>query len=100
MAIKDKMRDRITRSNPAPIREIVLEVDRILRGWCSYFALSPYKHPFVSLSKFCFLRLRKLLLRRAKRRGWGRDRYNFKWIQRNLGFQGPYLWWLKARQLG
>lgn len=98
-ALKVKLRGIIGRNNSAKITEIVTKADQVISGWVRYFALCQYRYPFVALSKFVFLRMRKLLLRRSKYRGWRRRKYSFKWIQRALGFDGPYVAWLKARSL-
>lgn len=94
-----KLRDIINRKNPATMQKIVHEASDVCRGWANYFSPVPGRKVFVDLSKFTFMRMRKLLLRRAKCRSWRRRKYSFKWIHRNLKFDGPYVAWAKARSL-
>jgi RNA-directed DNA polymerase len=97
-SFKAKLRSIICRNNPSDIKDIVKAANLMMGGWVQYFAFCQYKHPFIKLSIFCFLRVRKLLLKRAKARSWNRYKYSFKWIHRNLGLDSPYVHWLRARQ--
>ncbi len=53
------------------IREIVVELDAVLKGWYAYFRHA-MKSTFASLDGFIRRRLRALLRRRDKRPGQGR----------------------------
>lgn len=70
-AIKDKLRSKTGRTRGVSLRQIIAELNPILKGWFGYF-----KHAqpleFVRLDGFIRRRLRALLRKREKRPGMGR----------------------------
>jgi RNA-directed DNA polymerase len=70
MKLKDAIRQRTGRTRSGTLRDIVVEINAVLRGWYGYF-----KHviatTFGSIDGFVRRRLRALLRRRDKRPGQG-----------------------------
>ena len=71
MKLKDAIRQRTSRMRSGTIREIVVELNAVLKGWYAYF-MHAIKSTFVPLDGFIRRRLRALLRRRDKRPGQGR----------------------------
>ena len=69
-ALRDKIRNKTKRSRNGSIREIVKELNPLLKGWFNYFKHAYYT-VFKRIDGFIRRRLRALILRRHKLKGWG-----------------------------
>jgi RNA-directed DNA polymerase len=76
--IKDTIRDKTPRKNGRSLDTIITDVNRTLRGWFEYFKHST-KGTFTKLDSFIRRRLRSMLLKRKKRRGYGWGNANKLW---------------------
>ena len=54
-----------------PVEKRVLELNRLLRGWCGYFDQGPIYEPYRRIRKYTERRLRRWLMKKHKRRGTG-----------------------------
>lgn len=63
------------------IREVIAELNPILRGWCTYFRTGNASRHFISLDRYVHQRLIRLLRRRRCHQGRGRNRRPILWSQ-------------------
>ena len=71
-ALRDKIRDKTKRNRSGSLEEIIKDLNPMLKGWFNYFKHA-YRTEFKTIDGFIRRRLRALLLRRNKRKGWGRS---------------------------
>lgn len=71
-ALRNKIRDKTRRNRSGSMNSIIQELNAMLKGWFNYFKHA-YRTEFADVDKFVRRRLRALLLRRNKRKGWGRS---------------------------
>ena len=69
-ALRDKIRAKTKRSRSGSLREIIKELNPMLKGWFEYFKHA-YKNEFRGVDGFTRRRLRALILRRNRKKGWG-----------------------------
>ena len=78
-ALRDKIRAKTRRNRSGTMKEIVCELNFTLKGWFGYFKHAN-RMEFKNVDKFVRRRLRAVLLRRNKRKGWGRSlQAHMKW---------------------
>ena len=71
-ALRDKIREKTLRNRSGSMEDIIVELNPMLRGWFNYFKHA-YRTEFKSIDGFIRRRLRAILLRRNKRKGWGKS---------------------------
>jgi RNA-directed DNA polymerase len=71
------------------IEKRVLEVNRILRGWCGYFNQGPVTRAYTIVQLYTERRLRRWLMRKHKRRGTGYRQYPDRYLYEVLGLYKP-----------
>jgi len=76
--LKDAIRSQTKRSNGNSLKQIIVTINPILRGWFEYFKHGN-KSTFTLLDKWIRMRLRSILRKRTGRRGCGRGRDNNRW---------------------
>ena len=76
-ALRDKIRDKTRRNRSGSMETIIDELNPMLKGWFNYFKHA-YRTEFADADKFVRRRLRALLLRRNKRKGWGKSRQSHR----------------------
>lgn len=72
------IREKTRRLDPRPMREIVANVNRTLRGWFNYFRHS-IANVFAKEDQFVRQRLRTIQRKRHKLQGWARGRDHQRW---------------------
>lgn len=82
-ALRDKIRDKTKRSRSGSITEIIKGLNPMLKGWFNYFKHA-YRTEFKTIDGFIRRRLRALLLRRNKRKGWGKS------VQAHMRWRNAY----------
>ena len=70
-ALKDKVRSKTSRTSGTSLKQIIADLNPILRGWFGYFKHAA-RLEFERLDGFIRRRLRALLRKREKRPGFGR----------------------------
>ena len=75
---REKIREKTRRLDPRPMREIVTEVNRTLRGWFEYFRHS-VRNVFAKEDPFVRQRLRTIQRKRHKLQGRARGRDHQRW---------------------
>lgn len=63
------------------IREVIAELNPILRGWCTYFRTGNASQHFQAVDRYVTDRLVRLLRRRRCHQGRGRNRRPIRWHQ-------------------
>ena len=76
-ALMDKVREKTKRNRSGSMDKIIADLNPMLRGWFGYFKHA-YRTEFKSVDGFVRRRLRALLLRRNKKKGWGRSLQSHK----------------------
>jgi len=71
------------------IEKRVLEVNRILRGWCEYFNQGPVTRAYILIRRYTERRIRRWLMRKHKRRGTGYRQYPDQYLYQVLGLYKP-----------
>lgn len=77
-AIRDKVRHLTRRrrwSGMKDIREVIADLNPVLRGWCNYFRTGNASRHFVSLDRFLKSRLLRLI---GQREGWKRRPFHLR----------------------
>lgn len=76
--LKDKIRERTRRANGHALREIISELNKVLRGWFEYFKHSRHG-VFKPLDGWIRRRIRSILRTRQGRRGIARGKDYLRW---------------------
>jgi group II intron reverse transcriptase/maturase len=63
------------------LREVIKELNPILRGWCNYFRTGNASRHFNSIDRYVTERIVRLLRRRRCHQGRGRDQRPIRWRQ-------------------
>jgi RNA-directed DNA polymerase len=79
------------RWNEDPVEKRVLELNRILRGWCGYFDQGPVYRPYKLVRRYTERRLRRWLMKKHKRRGTGYRQYPDDFLYEKLGLFNPHV---------
>lgn len=66
-------------------QERVLELNRMLRGWCGYFNQGPVLRAYWLVRAYTERRLRRWLMKKHKRRGTGYRQYPDEFLYKGLG---------------
>lgn len=74
-----------------PPEKRVLEVNRILRGWCGYFDQGPVFQPYRMIARYTERRMRRWLMKKHKRRGTGYRQYPDEYLYGTLGLFNPHV---------
>ena len=83
--LKTKVRDLLVPGNNDPWLEVRDDLNRLLRGWSSYFNLGSPVAAFRSVDHYVRERARGFLARRHKVAGRGNRRFTYDEIHRNRG---------------
>lgn len=98
--LKDKIRDKTKRTRGDSLARVIVDLNRMLRGWFGYFK---HAHPrtFIALDGFTRRRLRALLRKQEKRAGCGRTWSDHqRWSNAffaQAGLLALHTAWLEAR---
>jgi RNA-directed DNA polymerase len=78
------------RSRSQPVREVIQQINPILRGWVNYFAAGHAGPCFMYIHDWVEGKVRRHLMRNAKRRGFGWRRWRRAWLHGTLGLFDGY----------
>jgi len=78
------------RSRSQPAREVIQQINPILRGWVNYFAAGHASRCFTHIRDWVEKKVRRHLMRNAKRRGFGWRRWRRAWLYGTLGLFDGY----------
>jgi RNA-directed DNA polymerase len=78
------------RSRSQPAREVIQQINPIVRGWVNYFAAGHASRCFTYIRDWVEKKVRRHLMRNAKRRGFGWRRWRRAWLYGTLGLFDGY----------
>ncbi len=88
--LRTRVKTALNAMAPVKIPEQVQRTNRIVRGWVNYFRVSNASEVFRGIRWYVQARLRKVLQRRAHRRGYGWGRYDSDYLYGRLGLFVDY----------
>lgn len=89
-ALKLKIREIFEKSKSHPIKEVIEQINPILRGWVNYFRVGNSAKCFGELRYWVEKKIRRHLMRSRQRKGFGWKRWSSEWIYRILGLFNSY----------
>ena len=89
-ALKLKIREIFKKSKSHPIKEVIEQINPILRGWVNYFRVGNSAKCFGELRYWVEKKIRRHLMRSRQRKGFGWKRWSSEWIYRILGLFNSY----------
>jgi RNA-directed DNA polymerase len=88
-ALLRTLKTMFRRSRSQPVQEVIQQINPILRGWVNYFAVGHASRCFTYIHDWVEKKVRRHLMRNAKRRGFGWRRWRRAWLYDTLGlFEG------------
>ncbi len=68
-----------------PIKEVIKKLNMFARGWSNYFYFKNSSKQLTQVRNYLENRVRKHLMRRRRKRGWGFKRYPYEYLYEELG---------------
>lgn len=88
--LRDHVKKTLNASAPVSTEEQIERTNRVLRGWVNYFRVGNSSQVFHDIRWYVEVRLRRVLQRRAGRRGLGWKRYGCAHLYDTLGLYSDY----------
>ena len=88
--LRDTIREKTRRNNGRSLHCVIVDVNRVLKGWFAYFQHSSRLYVYRRHDSWIRMRLRSLLRRRARRRGHGRGWDHIRWPNAFFADHGLY----------
>ena len=85
-----KLKGILNRSRSQPLREVIVKINPILRGWVNYFAIGHSSRCFSFIRLWVEKKIRRLLAKARQRRGFGWKRWSSRWLYERLGLFSEY----------
>jgi RNA-directed DNA polymerase len=82
---KQSLRTVLSAGNHAPLHEVLVAVNRKLRGWAAYFSVGTLEPAYRVVDRYTADLLRKFLVRRHKVPGRGTRRFSEQYLYEKLG---------------
>jgi len=89
-ALFAKLREAIRRKESQPVREVIAEINPVLRGWVNYFRIGNSSHCFAMVKRWVERKIRRHMQRARQRPGMGWKRWSTRWIHGTLGLFNDY----------
>ena len=89
-ALLRKLKHIFRKHRSQPVVAIVAQINPILRGWVSYFAMGHSSRCFRYVREWVLLKIRRHLMRAQKRQGFGWKRWSNAWLRDQLGLFDNY----------
>jgi len=89
-ALLAKLREIFRRYMSQPVKELIEQINPILRGWVNYFAIGNSSRCFHFVQRWVEKKIRRHMMRVRKRRGFGWKRWTTKWLYQMLGLFNGY----------
>jgi RNA-directed DNA polymerase len=77
--LRDTIRGKTSRTDGRNLQCVIADVNRVLRGWFTYFQHSTRRYVYERQDGWVRMRLRSILRRRSRRRGRGAGRDHSRW---------------------
>ena len=96
-AIKEKVRKITNPKRPIKVEQVVSELNPVIRGWVNYYKIANSSKKFGKIRLYTANKVRKFMMRRRNRSGYGYKRYPGEYLYSKLGLYRDYrLSWMKA----
>jgi RNA-directed DNA polymerase len=79
-ALLRKLREVFRRYRSQPVNGVVDEINPILRGWVTYFAIGHSSRCFQIVKRWVELKVRRHMMRARNRQGFGWERWSTQWL--------------------
>jgi len=90
-SLRDRLRSHTGRNSGVSLRETIVRLNAVLRGWFNYFKHATHPDVYQSIDGFTRRRLRAILCRRHKRPQFGRSLWaSGKWPSAFFAAQGLF----------
>src|ERR1700739_1691635 len=89
-AILAKLREIFRRNKSQPVGKVIEQINPILRGWVSYFAVGHSSRCFAFIENWVEKKIRRHMMRAKKRKGFGWKRWTKEWLSQVLGLFKDY----------
>jgi RNA-directed DNA polymerase len=89
-ALLRTLKDILRRFRSQPVRELIQQINPVLRGWVNYFAVGHASRCFSYVREWVEKKVRRHLMRNAKRGGFGWRRWSRGWLYATLGLFDGY----------
>ncbi len=89
-ALLKKLKEIFRGRRSQPIREVIEQINPILRGWVNYFRIGTAKRCFDYVRDWVQKKVRRHMMRARQRTGFGWKRWSREWIYRTLGLYNDY----------
>ena len=94
-ALLRTLKDVCRRHQSQPVSRVVELINPVLRGWVNYFAVGQSSECFSFIKDWVEKKIRRLMMRARKRKGFGWKRWSRQWLYETLGLFNGY----QVRQL-
>lgn len=84
------LKEVFRRSQSQPVHRVIAQINPVLRGWVNYFAIGHASRCFSYVRDWVEKKVRRLLMRARKRRGFGWQRWSRPWLYETLGLFNGY----------
>lgn len=88
--LRDTIREKTPRTNGRSLQCVIVDVNRVLKGWFAYFKHSSDRRVYERQDGWVRMRLRSILRRRARRRGHGHGWDHIRWPNAFFAEHGLY----------
>ena len=89
-ALFSKLREVFRRNVSRPVKDVIAEINPILRGWVNYFRIGHSSSCFAMVKRWVERKIRRHMMRARQRSGMGWKRWSTKWIHGTLGLYDDY----------
>jgi RNA-directed DNA polymerase len=89
-ALLRKLKEVFRRWRSQPVRQVIGEINPILRGWVNYFRVGNASRCFGFVKEWVEKKIRRHMMRASGRRGFGWKRRSTAWIYTALGIFNDY----------
>jgi RNA-directed DNA polymerase len=83
--LREKLRNVFRAHVSRPVRELIAEINPILRGWVNHFRIGSSAQCFSSIRQWVVRKVRRHLMRAKGRKGYGWKRWRNAWLYGELG---------------
>lgn len=96
-AITEKVRKVTNPKRPIKVEQVIKELNPVIRGWVNYFRTGNSSKQFDKIRLYVRNKVRKFMMRRRNKSGYGYKRYPDEYLYNKLGLYRDYrLIWLKT----
>ena len=95
--ITEKIRKITNPGWPVKVKEIIEQLNPVIRGWVNYFKIANSSKKFGKIRLYTAKKVRKFMRRRRNKSGYGYKKYPDDYLYKKLGLYRDYrLSWTKA----